>query len=105
MLLSFHLHNPPPLAPAGKCLAAHILDGVDFQRGDLYIEGNGNVTASKEDCCASCAATQGCLYFTYNNATAACWLKDGHNMVQVANSVAVSGMMAGADGVPRELAG
>jgi hypothetical protein len=49
-----------------------------------------------EACCAKCALTPGCQYFTFSRNSNSCWLKDGYRMVLVPFTGAASGAMPGA---------
>ena len=59
----------PPPAPS-NCTDAHWEVGVDYQ-GHNTVHGKG---ASPADCCAQCARTAGCLYFSLKDDT--CYFKD-----------------------------
>jgi beta-glucosidase len=69
-----------------NCSDGHFEQGIDYLNQDSQTRAGAN---SVEECCALCAAREGCNYFTYQ-ASKICWMKSD-NAGRVASDGRISG--------------
>ena len=93
--------------PSGRQCNCTYEEGVNYGTGGSEIH-----VASKEDCCAACAATESCIAWDMiteddgGQKKGTCWLKDNHDS-RVTNSKRVSGILppsSGGGGLPNKWA-